>query len=93
MVTFSIIRGFMSEAKRVGTPLARRIRNAVIREIYMDIFTDDPSQPASRRHFIQWLRNGLQANPVDNGLPGFVEWPFGNVTLDDSFAAESEGIG
>ena len=87
IVTNAVIRALISEAKLVGTPAARKAVKAILREIYMDIFTEEPT---GKRHFIHWVRSALSpASPSRIGVP---DEPYNNVSLDDAFEAELEEI-
>ena len=83
----TLIRVMVSEAKIIGTPQARRTLMAFLREVYIDIFGEDP---VSKREFIHWLRRSLQPAQPDNlHIKGD---PIKNVSLDDSFDANAEDI-
>ena len=83
-VTRAIIRGIVSEAKRVGTPAARNAARAVLREIYEDIYAEDA---VSMPRFKEWIRMACTTQPA--AVLGFPEHPFNNVSLDDGFDAQA----
>ena len=82
----TFIRTLVSETKLIGAPQARRTRNALLREMYNDIFGEDP---LNKREFIKWIQSCLAPHP--GGL-GFLADPVDNVSLDDAFDAEDEII-
>ena len=86
-ITFAFIRAAIYEAKQVGTPAARRVLLAMLRELYVDIFGVDP---VGRRAFKQWVRRALTPGRVDRGI--LPDDPLATVSLNDGLDAIDEGI-
>lgn len=81
------IRTIISEVKLIDTPLVRQVRNALLREMYTDIFGVDP---VGKIEFVVWVRSHL--SPSETPRPGIITDPITDVSLDDGFEATAEDI-
>jgi len=87
IVTQAYIRAVVAEAKRIGNPRARLTAQALLRQLYMDIFGEEPT---GKREFVTWVQSSLSpTGPTSRGVPAT---PFDTVSLDDAFDAVLEDI-
>ena len=77
------IRVLVSEAKAIGTPTARRTAIGLLREMYTDIYGEDP---VGKREFRKWVQGSLTPQPAG------ANEPVNDVSLDDGFDATAEDI-
>lgn len=81
-ITNALIRSMVAESKARNNPNIRRALQAVLRAIYLGIFTDEPT---GKRQYLHWVRDAL--TPALDVIPRGVGEPVRTVSLDDAIHA------